>query len=108
MKTVRYYIHKLPLNNPGWCRELAGDTANIDDYVPVYTGEIEFDPAYEVEHALEQLYMTFNTSIPEHYAAPSMSVGDVVTLYIDDEIKHYAVCNIGWKRIKFASGGYHA
>lgn len=99
MKTVRFYIHKLPFTSPHWGRESA-NTINLNDYVPVWTAEVKVDVAFEIEHTLEQLWREFNIFIPEHYAAPSMSVGDIVELRFEEETRFFAVCGIGWKEVK--------
>lgn len=104
---VRYYIFKLPLNNPGWCRELKGDKFNIDDYMPVWTDETQSYPHTPTE-ILEELFTKFNIDIPEHYAAPSLSVGDIICLQYTGCTEYYVCCGVGWKKVQPVSGGYNA
>ena len=100
---VRYYILKLPVNNPAWCRE-PGDTFDRKDkdYVPVWTDIIEYMDGEELEFELEELFRKFNMQHPEHYAAPSLSVGDIIMLQwvLDDRREFYACCGCGWKEMK--------
>ena len=100
---MRYFICKLPFNNPSWCREPALETIKLGDYVPVWTGEVEHDPAYEIEHTLEHLFLDFNMNIPEHYAASSMSVGDLVGLTIGEDVRYFICAGIGWKEVKICT-----
>lgn len=97
---MRYYILKLPCSNPNWCREPKTETINPNDYVPVWTDEIEVDPAFEIEHTLEKIFSRFNMDIPDHYAASSMSTGDIILLQDGDKLKYYLCCHIGWKRME--------
>lgn len=110
-KPSRFYIFKLPINNPGWGRELKGDKFNIDDRVPVWTETIDWltptDEVY-VSEVLDKLFEMFNINIPTGYAAPSMSVGDIVELHTADGPKFYACMCVGWKEVQAVQGDYHA
>ena len=99
---MRYYIFKLPFNNPNWNRPQ--EQIDLKDFVPVWTGtadefKLETDDNYEL---LERIFEKFNVNIPEGYAASSLSVGDVVLLeekFIS--LRKYYCCDmIGWKEVQ--------
>lgn len=104
---MRYYIFKVPFNSPNWNREFK--EVNFGDYVPVWTGTtetedfvLETDDDFEL---LERLFEKFNIRIPEHYAASSLSVGDIIGLQKNpsiarDQLEYYMCCGIGWEKVK--------
>lgn len=91
----------------GW--KYAKDRFSLDDYKKVYSGELVDSITYanktvecnenDIE-VLENLFQTFNISIPENYHARSLSVSDVVAV-IRKEVSHYYYCDIsGWTLVK--------
>lgn len=100
---MRYYILKLPCCDPGWCRELNGDAFEMDRYVPVWT-DTEDKPD-DINKLLEGLFAKFNCNHPINYAAPSMSVGDIIRIQDNDSVKYYVVQGFGFKEVKEKNHG---
>lgn len=71
---------------------------DITEYMPVWTDLV--DETKPIEEVLETLFYKFNMDHPEHYAAPSMSVMDVVQ-FVDTKINvYYICCSVGWKEVR--------
>lgn len=95
---ARYYILKLPASNPRWNLDVPSKI-NLNDYVAVWTDEIDFEDIIE---KLEELFTDFNIFHPKNYGASSLSVGDVV-LVKDKETRNitcYGCMGIGWKKVQ--------
>ena len=103
---MRYYIFKLPSNNPNWCEDVESEQIDLGDYVPVWTDEVGEGPSSDSEF-LEELFMIFNVNHPEHYAAPSMSVGDIVLIRRNSGDVYYAVQGIGFKEVKLLEANWY-
>lgn len=106
MKTIRYYILKLPFADPNWNREQT--KINLQHFVPVWTGlneEFRLNTS-EPEELLEEIFSKFNVDHPEHYAASSLSVGDVVALNDPSEarVDYYMCCGLGWQKVELVEG----
>lgn len=97
----RYYILKLPANDPHWCCDVPTELNKKDlrNYVRVWTDEIEYK---DITSALEKLFYIFNVNHPEHYAASSLSVGDIIAIRnMEENTEEFYGCSfIGWKHLK--------
>lgn len=101
---MRYYIYKRTFNDPNWNKPT--EKIDLSDFVPVWTGtsdEFELGCALEEDRnyeLLEALFRKFNVEIPEHYAASSLSVGDVITLTAGaNTVKRFMCDFVGWKEV---------
>ena len=99
---MKYFLYRLPMNHPA--KFIGYDFASEhgvlparNDYVTVYAGEIEED---DENKALNKIWEIFNSAYPEGYRLASLSVSDVIGLWVDSkEINHWYVDSIGFKRI---------
>lgn len=75
---IRYYLRYLPRSHDNAFKplDMIKGNININDYVPVYQGEI--DASKSLEETNEILFTKFNIDHPEGFAAHSMSIGDII------------------------------
>lgn len=101
---MRYYIFQLPVSSNNIFRPLSDDPSfkiNINDYVPVYTGEISSEDIFSNDELCENLFRRFNYKIPEHFAGHSLSVSDIIALRDDDNVTRFYYCDyIGFKEVE--------
>lgn len=78
-----------------------------EDYFVAYGDFLFAKDGYSEPHfendiqALEQIFYMFNTEArPIGYKGRSMSVGDIVMIRVNDEVKTYLCDMIGWKQIE--------
>lgn len=94
---MTYSIFQLPnkhdnlFMNHRWATNHGG--INLQEYVTVYTGEIDGTDPMEI---LERIYTIFNTKHPDDYRGRSLSVSDLVAL---ENTGTYFCDSVGWKQI---------
>lgn len=96
---MRYCIFQLPIVDDRCFRPYKEDLkVDMTHYVPVYAGEIEDQEDLE---ACETIYAKFNYSRPEHYAARSISISDVISLSNSDcdRPRLYFCDMVGFKKV---------
>ena len=90
----------MPISNKNIFRHYdAVDAVDMDDYVPVYTGELEINSQVNIENYLEDLFMIFNVKHPEGFAAHSLSTSDVIMIRFDDHNEYYYCDWAGYKKL---------
>jgi len=101
---MRYYIHQLPISNNNIFRDYDEVRFEFNDYVPVWTGEVEtIEVLDNPEKVLEEIFEEFNMRHPENYAGHSLSTSDVVEfvdLDMRKRVSMYYCDSFGWKKVE--------
>lgn len=96
---MRYYLFQMPIsNNKIFAHYDSVDEINMDDYVPVYTGEVSDNIDMETE--CENLFTMFNIHHPIGFAAHSLSTSDIL-MFVDESGRsfHYYCDWVGFRKL---------
>lgn len=95
MKYKLYQIQTSKIGELGFERyanlEAKGIKVDRSNYDMVYEGEFNGN--------LEHLFQTFNMDRPEDFTGASMSVSDVIEIFMEDGIRSYYVDSFGFKKL---------